>query len=197
MLIYLDDIIEWDKNLFKILNGQWHNTFLDAIMPWWREASTWVPLYLFLLVFVFINFGAKSWKWVLFLLVTVTITDQLSSNLIKNWVERPRPCQDSTMFGSVRMLLNHCSGGYSFTSSHATNHFGVAMFIFLTTASVLPKARWLFFLWALSIAYGQVYVGVHYPLDIIMGALLGSCIGSFTAWLFKKNFGDLFNETII
>lgn len=191
---FIENIIEWDKNLFKILNGQWNNAFFDSIFPWWREATTWAPLYLFLLVFVFINFGAKSWKWVLFLLVTVTVTDQVSSNLIKNLVQRLRPCSDPNMIGYVRMLLNHCSGGYSFTSSHATNHFGVAMFIFLTAKPIFPKTRGLFFLWALSVAYGQVYVGVHYPIDITMGALLGCALGSLTAFLFKKLFGNLFAE---
>ena len=84
--------------------------------------------YLFLIVFVFVNFGKNGWVWLLFAFITVLLTDQLSSSIVKNWVMRPRPCNDPVFSSQVRLLLDHCSGGYSFTSSHATNHFGVATF---------------------------------------------------------------------
>ncbi len=181
---------QWDTWLFLKINAVWTHSLFDAIFPWWREANAWVPLYLFLVVFIALNFGKKLWPWLLFAVITLTITDQLSSNLIKNLVERTRPCNETLLAGQMRLLLNHCSGGYSFTSSHAANHFGFAVFIMLSMRQVLGKWRKLFLLWAVTIAYGQVYVGVHYPLDVLCGAILGCVVGYFTGTLFYKKFGS-------
>jgi membrane-associated phospholipid phosphatase len=180
---------QWDTWLFLKINTVWTSSFLDNVYPWWREANAWVPLYLFLVVFGVMNFGKKVWPWLLFAVITLTLTDQISSNLIKNLVERTRPCNETLLAGQMRLLLNHCSGGYSFTSSHATNHFGFAMFVFITLGQVLGRWRWMFLVWAMTIAYGQVYVGVHYPLDVLCGSLLGCFIGYFTARFFTRKFG--------
>ena len=90
--------------------------------------------------------------------------------------------------GKARLLLNHCPGSGSFTSSHAANHFGLAFFIYLTLKPYLKKWGYLFFLWAATVSYAQVYIGVHYPIDVISGALLGSAIGYFTSLQFNKRF---------
>jgi undecaprenyl-diphosphatase len=135
------------------------------------------------------NFGKQAWTWILFAIINVTLTDQISSSFLKKWVERIRPCNEETLIGKMRLLLEHCSGGFSFTSSHATNHFGFAMFVFLTTRHFMGKwSRWLF-VWAATISYGQVYVGVHYPVDILGGALLGMGIGALTAKYYNKKIG--------
>jgi membrane-associated phospholipid phosphatase len=167
-----------DKHWFLLLNKQHTATWLDHIMPVWREASTWVPLYVFLILFGSLNMGKNAWKWIVFSIIAVAISDQISSGLIKNWVARPRPCSDAEMQLLGRLLLNRCPSSGSFTSSHATNHFTIAMFWFLSLQLLVPK-KWLylFFVWAASICYGQVYVGVHYPLDVVVGALLGCTIG--------------------
>ncbi|MDB5211536.1 MAG: phosphatase family protein, partial [Sediminibacterium sp.] len=141
-------IAEWDSWLFLKINTQWTNGFLDNIFPWWREANTWVPLYLFLIVFVLLNFKKKAWPWILFAIVTVTLTDQVSSHLLKNLFERVRPCRDESFMSQVRLIVDNCSGGYSFPSSHATNHLGFAVFIFLTLGSVIKKWKWVFIAWA-------------------------------------------------
>jgi undecaprenyl-diphosphatase len=156
-------------------------------MPFFRESTFWIPFYLFLIVFVFVNFGKKGWVWLLFAFITVLLTDQLSSSIIKNWVQRPRPCADPLFSNQVRLLLDHCSGGYSFTSSHATNHFGVATFLFLTLGRYFGSWRYLLFIWAALICYAQVYVGVHYPLDVVFGAILGFTIGHFVCWAYQKS----------
>ena len=182
-------IDQWDTRLFLKINTVWTNGFLDSIYPWYREANTWAPLYLFLIVFAFMNFKQKAIPWILFVLITLTLTDQLSSTLIKNWIARPRPCRDEVLSSHVRLLLNGCSGGYSFPSSHATNHFGFAMFIFLTLRPILKKWGWAFFVWAATIAYGQVYVGVHYPVDILCGTVLGCMVGYITASFYNKRIG--------
>lgn len=190
---FFENIWEWlryaDTQLLLKINTEWTNPLLDSIYPWYREANAWVPLYLFLIVFAIMNFKAKALPWILFAVLTATLTDQLSSSFIKNLVERPRPCREELLIGQVRLILNNCSGGYSFPSSHATNHFGFAMFLFLTLRPIMKKWSYVFFIWAATIAYGQVYVGVHYPLDIVAGTLLGCLIGYFTGTYFNKRIG--------
>jgi undecaprenyl-diphosphatase len=85
--------------------------------------------------------------------------------------------------------MDHCGSGFSFVSNHATNHFGMGVFSFVTLRHVIGKWAWLGPLWAFSIAYAQVYVGIHYPLDIIAGAGLGTLFGISTGTLFNKRYG--------
>lgn len=143
-------------------------------------------LYFFLLIFILINFGRKAIPWILCFIVIVTLSDQISSHLLKPMVSRPRPCHDPLLLDKIRLLLHNCSDNPSFTSSHASNHFAMAVFIFLTLQPYLKKWSYLFFFWAATIGYGQVYIGVHYPTDVIGGALLGTCIGYFFAFQFNK-----------
>ena len=189
-------INQWDTWLFLKLNTEWTNDFFDQVFPWWREANTWIPLYLFFIIFAFLNFKQKAFSWILFVIVTVTLTDQLSSNLLKNIFERPRPCMANVLMSQVSLRLNNCPGGYSFPSSHAINHFGFAMFIFITLQPIFKKWGRLFFLWAATICYGQVYVGVHYPLDVLCGALLGCVLGYVTGKLFTNKIGLLVFDPI-
>ncbi len=187
--VFLSNILDLDRDLFLKINNSWTNSFLDGVFPWWRDATTWMPLYLFLLLFIFLNFGWKAWPWLLALIITVSLTDQLSSNLLKNWVNRPRPCNDELLRMHVNLLINRCPSSGSFPSSHAVNHFGVAVFFYMTLHKYLGKWSLLFFAWAATISYGQVYVGVHYPLDIIGGAIIGSIIGYLTASVFLRWIG--------
>jgi len=180
---------QWDTELFLQINTRWTNGFLDSVFPWWRDANTWIPLYLFLIVFALMNFKQKALPWILFAVITVVLTDQVSSTLLKNWVARPRPCQEGALLGQMRLLLSGCSGGYSFTSSHATNHFGFAMYVYISLFPILKKWGKVFFIWAATISYGQVYVGVHYPIDILCGGLLGCVLGYVTARIFNKHIG--------
>ena len=189
---FIDWLIQGDKKLFFLINNTYTNPWLDSIYPWWREANTWVPLYVFFLAFMFLNFGKRAWPWVAFVILNLTLSDQISSNLIKNYFHRLRPCSDPEMQYQVRLLLDYCSGGYSFTSSHATNGFCFVMFITQTLKPYLTKFRWPFFLWAGSIAYGQVYVGVHYPLDIFAGTLLGCGIGYMVASFYNRRVAAFF-----
>ncbi len=187
---------QWDTYLFLKINTVWTNPVLDSIYPWWRDANAWIPLYLFLLVFVLLNFKKKALPWILFAVLTLVLTDQLNSTYIKSWVGRLRPCSDPNFMGHVRLLLNNCSGGFSFPSSHAVNHFGFAMFVFLTLRPIFKKWGYLLFLWAGSIVYGQVYVGVHYPVDVVCGSLLGCLLGYIMATIFNKKIGVLNKDTL-
>lgn len=187
----LQTILEWDSWLFLKINTVFTHPLLDKIFPLWRDSELWVPFYLFLIVLAIVNFGKKAGSWILFAIINVALTDQASSSLIKNWFARIRPCNEELLVGKMRLLLEHCSGGFSFTSSHATNHFGFAIFVFLTTRHLFGKwGKWLF-VWAATISYGQVYVGVHYPIDILFGALLGLGIGALTAGYYNRKIGPI------
>ena len=179
-------LLSKDQALFSLINGTWTNSFLDGILPWCRNASNWYPFYAVLLVYLFIKWGKATWKWLLFALINLTLTDQISSSIFKPLFHRLRPCADPLMNGKVRLLLDHCSGGFSFTSSHAANHFGLAMFLFISLNPSFKKYTWLFFVWAAMIAYAQVYVGVHYPVDVLAGAMIGLMVGKLNGNIFKK-----------
>ncbi len=185
----LEALSKFDKWLFLKINNGFTNELFDAVMPVYRDQNMWIPLYLFLLLFVLMNFGMKAWPWVLFVALTATITDQVSSSFLKDFVNRTRPCNDENVYPYMRLLLSRCPQSGSFTSSHAANHFGAAMFFYLTLKPYLRKYVYLFFIWAASICYAQVYIGVHYPFDVIGGAALGVIIGSLTGWFYRKWLG--------
>ncbi len=175
-----------DKTLFSNINREWTCNLLDQVMPWVRDSKNWIPLYIVILIFLFYTWGVKTWRWMVLAAVNITLTDQISSSLFKPFFHRPRPCADPEMMSNTRLLLDHCSGGFSFTSSHAANHFGIALFIVMTLAPVFKNYRFAFLLWAAIISYAQVYVGVHYPLDVFCGALIGFTIGYLNGRLYNK-----------
>ena len=186
----MQQLIHLDKALFKLINGQWTNSFFDWIMPWLRNSTVWVPLYFFLFLLVAINFKKQAFWIIIFGVITVALTDGISSKLIKPFFGRLRPCNDPDMMGMVRFLLDHRPGNGSFTSSHAANHFGIAMFLFVVLNKHFGRWMWLFFVWAFCISYAQMYVGVHYPLDILGGAVLGCLIGFGTAYILNSRLKD-------
>lgn len=182
-------ILEFDRTLMLHINSKWHTPLLDIIFQHIRETYFWLPLYLFFIVLAVVNFGKKGWLWVLTGIVTISITDQVSSNLIKNNISRLRPCRDPLLADQVRFFIQYCPGSSSFTSSHATNHFGFACFVIFTLHRFLGPWVRLLLCMAFAISYGQVYVGVHFPLDVIFGGLIGSAIGYGMSVIFNKKVG--------
>jgi undecaprenyl-diphosphatase len=189
-LDFLQQLLRFDYWLFAKINQQWTNTFLDAVLIHVREPEIWIPFYLFLLVFSTLNFGKKGWLWSFGLIMTGIISDLVSSSFIKHHILRLRPCNEPMIADTVRVLASYCPQSSSFTSSHACNHFAASMFIFLTMKKISPWWR-LIFLWAIIICYAQVYVGVHYPLDILGGTIVGCILGYGTGVIFNKQAGTL------
>lgn len=181
----LDTVLYWDQQLFELLNGQWQLPLLDWLAPLWRDKRFWIPLYLLLSVFVVRTYRKQGIIFLLALGLTAGISDMVSSRVIKPAVQRLRPCNTPELREDVHLLV-HCGSGYSFTSSHAANHFAVAAFIFFTLGTLHRRGRGLWWLWAASIAYAQVYVGVHYPADVLAGSLLGAAIGYLTSRLYLR-----------
>jgi membrane-associated phospholipid phosphatase len=185
----LQQLEQWDQWLFIQVNNHQSNPFFDAIMPYLRVGYFWTPLYLFLLVFITTNFKGRGWWWFVIFLCTVSLCDMTSSKLMKEAFMRIRPCGDPDFFEHVKLLVSNCSGTYSFTSSHAANHFGMATFMFITLRPTVGKWMWLGFAWAVIVCYAQVYVGVHYPFDTLGGAAIGISFGGLLGTFFNKRFG--------
>ena len=189
-IFLMNPLLRFDHWLFHKINQVWINPFFDWVMPFFRQQVFWYPFYLFLLVLAIYNFGIKGCWWAASLMMTAIISDLFSSSLIKALISRLRPCQNPDMADQVRVLVNYCPQNSSFISSHACNHFAAAWFIFITLNQT-GSWRWLLFLWACVICYAQVYVGVHFPLDVAGGAIPGSVIGYSMALFFRKQIGTL------
>ncbi|RYY53690.1 MAG: phosphatase PAP2 family protein [Chitinophagaceae bacterium] len=178
-----------DRWIFLRINNDLANPFLDAVMPFMRNPPNWAPLYLFLLVFAILNFKGKGLWWSLFLLVTVALCDMTGNYAFKKTFERLRPCNEPDFAIQVRLLADHCSSGFSFVSNHAANHFGIATFFFITTRKLIGRWAITGFFWAGLVSLAQVYIGIHYPFDILGGALLGVIFGILTGSFFNNRFG--------
>jgi undecaprenyl-diphosphatase len=179
----IETLQQLDRQLFFLVNTGMQNAFFDWLCPWLRTPQMWIPLYFALLFTCWSRMRFHALWVVAVILVLILLTDQVSANLIKNLVQRPRPCRDPLMH-DVHLLV-HCGGGYSFISAHATNHFAVALFFSTLFRNVY---RWFLPLgvaWAALIAFSQVYVGVHFPFDVFCGAILGSVMGYFAAYLIR------------
>lgn len=177
-------LIALDREIFSLINNNLTNDILDFILILWRNEFVWLPLYIFIISFIILNFKKKSYWYLFFIILTISLTDITSSRIIKPLVERPRPCHEESGIEDIRVLVP-CGSGYSFTSSHATNHFGIAFFLIFTFGR---RRKYVFLplvLWALLVAYAQVYVGVHYPIDVLTGSLLGIGIALFTSESYK------------
>lgn len=182
----MEELLHLDTALFKLINGRLQNSVFDFVLPILRNSMCWVPLYLFLMIFAIVNFKKNVWWWILFAVATAGLTDIISSDLIKENIFRLRPCHDPEL---ARCLVSYCPQSSSFTSSHATNHFGLACFFFLTLRELPLLWRRAFFAWAGIIILAQVYVGVHYPLDVLAGGVVGLVFGYLSGMTFNRVFG--------
>lgn len=180
----IDRIIEFDKHLMLLLNG-WHSPFFDFLMPVITNKYTGIPIYLAILVILFRKVDMKKLLIaVAAILVTFALCDSLSVALFKETFQRLRPGWDPQIMDQVRML-EYKGGQYGFVSSHAANLFGLA-----TITSLLIKNRIytvLIFFWAALVGYSRIYVGKHFPADVVCGAIFGMIVGYLvykgTLWL--------------
>ena len=184
-----------DESILHGIHVSGGNAWLDQVIPFFRNPYFWSPIYLFLLVFMWKNYGKQGMVWCLFFLMTFVFCDFISASIIKPMFHRLRPCNNEMLSFSVRQLIA-CGSGFSFPSSHATNHFGFACFMITTLQHRFRIVRPLVLLWALLVCYAQLYVCVHYPSDILGGALLGIVIGWLFGRYFTKRFGNLGNKPV-
>lgn len=183
----------WDRWAIQAWHEGWHPAALDAIAPWWRDRNTWIPLYAVLLVWLVYRQRRWGFYRALAIATAVGLADLTSARLLKPLFGRIRPCNLDGLKEHLD-LLTGCGSGLSFPSNHATNHFAFAVAVSLLAFSPeflgprwRPLLKVLLVLWATSIALAQVYVGRHYPSDVLAGAGLGALIG----WLIAKIFAAL------
>ena len=179
----IDVLDKLDQQLFLFLNGI-HSTSCDGVMWWVSGKTSWIFLYLLILLGLAVKYRWRMLVIILAVTLGVVLSDQSSVHLFKEVFLRPRPCHQPEIEGLVHLVNNHCGGQYGFVSSHAANTFMLAM---LTSGLMKNKYfTWFIFIWASVVAYSRVYLGVHYPGDVLGGALLGVFLGWLVLWVYNS-----------
>lgn len=182
----IESIKEIDTQVFLFLN-RLHNHFFDVVMYWVTNKYFWIPFYILLLVVIVLKYKKKSWLIIIVVILLITLSDQLSVHLFKEVFLRYRPCHNLKI-GNLVHLIDGCGGKYGFVSSHAANTFAFAMFLNLLVNHSLGRGElgnrkiiklfpFFIFGWAVFVSYSRIYAGVHYPADILGGAILGIVLG--------------------
>ena len=182
-------MIDWlkalDKKLFLFINNGISNSFFDFTMPWIRDKYFWIPLYIIFILLIIYYFRKTSAIVILTSLAAVGISDFMSSGIFKPMFHRLRPCQSPELASYIHNIIAGGSG-FSFVSSHAANHFAIAIFLGLIFNK---KIKWLLpvlLFWAAVICFAQVYVAYHYPADVVVGAMVGIIPGIIAARILKS-----------
>ncbi len=191
----MTELINWDTELFLWLNSLGTSSW-DGFWLAISETKTWIPLYAVLLLLL--SRELKSWilLWaVLIVVLNLILTDQGSTWFFKEQFERLRPCHVIALQDQMRLVKAGCGGQYGFLSAHAANTFGMAMLVGSLTRGRYPWLRPVLFLWAAFVAYSRIYIGVHYPLDVIAGALYGVLCGSLIYAIFQRLIRPFYRES--
>ena len=176
----LEALREIDRELFIFLNNN-HNEFWDPIMILISERFFWFPAYLALIIYLIYTFRRRGLAKLVMSLIAVGAADVISSRIFKPNFARLRPCHDPDL-SEVINIVSGCGGQFGFISSHASTTFALATFMFLVLP---PQYKWFkitLLVWAFLISYSRIYLGVHYPGDVLAGALLGALM----AWICEK-----------
>lgn len=191
---FIESIIGKDKELLIYLNS-FGNENWDSFWLFITHQFNWMPLFIIILVLVYLRFGVKKTLFLLFFLaIMIAFSDQLT-NLIKNTTERLRPCNTPDMKPFLREF-SYKPRGYSFWSGHAGVSTIVTTFIILLLRSKY-KFIYLLILFPMVFGYSRLYLGVHYPIDVTTGYIMGILIGSLFYKLYKYVFQKAFKEELV
>ena len=183
----IDKLIDIDQQLFVAIHRGLANDVFDFVLPLLREPLTWLPLYLFFVFLAIKKYKLHGLYMVIATIVVVALCDRFSAGYMKPFFERLRPCHEPSLAAHIRNLID-CGGQYGFISSHATNHFGMAVMFtwFFNKVSSMSWVNWVFYLWAALVSFAQIYVGKHYLGDVLVGAVCGILIGKAVLAIFTK-----------
>jgi len=176
----IEQLLEYDAEFFLFLNGL-GNTSWDGLWLFVTEKWSSIPLYVLLLVLIYREFGIKTTLVILVAIaLMITCTDQLG-NLFKHGFKRPRPCKVEEFDAIMRYVAKRC-GRYGYFSAHAASSMATAVFVGLLLKPKYYYIPFLLLIWAVVIGYSRIYLGVHYPLDVVTGMAIGGLIG----WMYYK-----------
>jgi undecaprenyl-diphosphatase len=185
----MSGLLHWlnvaDTNLFLLLNGM-HSNFFDTVFYWASNKWIWIPFYAWILFRLFRLEKKNIAKIILLTALLIAVSDQLSSGIIKKAVERPRPCHEAAIAAQIHLVNNYCGGEFGFVSSHAANGFALFTFLFLLLKNRDKKLIRLLLAWTIIVSYSRIYLGVHYPGDVICGALLGALLGKIFSLVYFR-----------
>ncbi len=169
-----EQLLQWDQETFIYLNGLGSEQF-DPFWSTVTQITTWIPLFLMFVILFFLKFPRQIAFSRIMTVVGLTLFITLMTHWIKVWVKRPRPCNVETLKPFIRIL--DWPLDYSFFSGHASSSCAITVLVFLLLKEKV-KWTWIFFLWPILFTISRIYVGVHYPLDILVGALIGLLSGT-------------------
>src|ERR1700761_8217532 len=181
----LQHLTAFDQHLFHIINHDLTNPVFNSLMPWLRTAKNWIPLYILIIVFCLWRYRWWGFAIIIGIALSAGIADFTSAHYYKQWAHRLPPCQDPVVSHTDGLRCS-CGSGLSFPSTHATDHFAMAFFIIMVFHK---RWKWIWLwalLWAASISFAQIYVGVHYPLDVFCGMLYGILVGWLVSFFYYK-----------
>lgn len=181
----IESLRNFDQHWLFVINHDWSNIAFDFLMPLIRNKFTWVPLYLFAAFFLLTNYKKDGWRIIAITLVLILVSDQLTASVLKPLFSRLRPCHNPLILAKLHVLVD-CGAGLSMPSNHAANHFTLASFLGLLFYHRTKLMIWLLLLWATLICIAQVYVGVHYPLDVMVGGFIGIKLGMLGAYVSRS-----------
>jgi len=173
-----------DVELLIWINHTLKSDWMDGFMLFASGKLTWLPLYALLLFFLYKSNPKKIWIHLIVLTCCIALADQIASSLFKPLVERLRPCHNPAVSIKLLLINGECGGLYGFVSSHAANTFAVFFFFYLKGVFENKKVfLYLLFVWAFIVSLSRVYLGVHYPGDVLCGALVGVASTFVIVWL--------------